>query len=538
MDDLLINDGVNEEILIDFDPDSFKEDWQKNSAWSIGFTVPRTVRNAITYDMIQGDKIIIYEGQQFIIKSLNPNATGPVTYKEVTAPHIYFTCQDHRQYDQQSKIWSIDEAMHWAFDNNVLGFDFEIIGSFPTVQIDNFGDNDALSMLSDILNKFGAILEADNKHLILYSAAEWGSISEKVIRYQHNTDGVQCTVDTSNLKTVIRGYGKQNDDGSYVFDPVTYTSPNITKYGERHAAPIRDDRFLYADSMLTYLQTQLQDEPVVSLSAPLKTKEDISRGEHRLLIYEPLNLDTDVQIIAYSKYPRSNKPPEVTFSNSTKNMVDVMSSFANVGTTVGKVIDDNGQVRTEALGTTVADAVQKINSVVTSDDLLDLTKSTGKIQESQARIGPGTTFAAGYDPIQQDGIPLATDAIDGLLSKEYHQIVASLPEVGIVGPGGQVTYKVLVSDVVFGGLMSPEDVKKVHSLLANEDGSVAEATETDDGLLGFIDKQNLNKLSLWFSGSGFNPKVEDPKNSGTYVNLSDVLSNFETRIATLEGGTP
>lgn len=555
MDDLLVNDGVNEEILIDFDPDSFKEDWQKNSAWSVGFTIPKTVRNAFTYDMIQADKVIIYNGQQFIIKSLNPNAAGPVTYKEVTAPHIYFTCQDHRRYEQQSKVWAIDEAMHWAFDGNVLGFTFEIIGSFPTVQIDNFGDNDALSMLSDILNKFGAILEADNRHLILYSAAEWGSVTEKVIRYQYNTDGVQCTVDTSNLKTVIKGYGKQNDDGSYVFDPVTYTSPNITKYGERHAAPIRDDRFLYADSMTDYLKTQLQDEPVVSLSAPLKVKEEINRGEHRLLIYEPLNLDTDVQIVAYTKYPKSNKPPEVTFSNSTKNIVDVMSSFASVGATIGKVIDDTGQVRTDALSPTIAEAVQKINSVVTGDDLLDLAKSTGKIQENQARIGPGTTFADGYDPSQiTPNVPLASETQDGMESKAHFKAINSLPVDSSSGSVKDAWYDGtnqgrglmpaqfaqdhvrLLDRITFGSDASNNPYMDIKVFLNNQFLAYAQGAQSLEQL--------IDALTSWVGslleddGSGgerFNPVVDMNATGYALNSLLGVLHDLDSRITGLGG---
>jgi 2-C-methyl-D-erythritol 4-phosphate cytidylyltransferase len=66
--------------------------------------------------------------------------------------------------------------------------------------------------------------------------------------------------------------------------------------------------------------------------------------------------------------------------------------------------------------------------------------------------------------------------------------------MGVVDEGGVTTYKVIISDTINGGIMSPEDVKKVHSLNADETGAVITATESNDGLMGFTDKQNLDEL--------------------------------------------
>jgi Protein of unknown function (DUF1142). len=528
MDDLLVNDGTNEEILIDYDPASLTEEWQKNSAWSLSLTALKTVRNALTYAMLKNESKIIYQGQQFLINHTEPKGAGPLATVDITAPHIYFTCQDHRQYEQQSKVWSIDEAMDWSFGGNVLGFTWEVIGSFPTVQIDNFGDANALSMLGDILSKFGGVLEADNKHLIIYSEVEWGSVTDKQIRYQYNTDEVQLSIDTGAIKTVIRGYGKQNEDGSYVFDPITYESPNINIYGERHADPVRDDRFTNPDSMLAYLPSQLQDEPDVSITAPLKVKEDVQRGEHRMLIYEPMNLDIDVQIIAYKKYPAVNKPPEVTSSNIVKDVVDVMSGFSTAASTVNKVIDSSGTIKDTALGTTVSESVAKINDLTTSDGKLDLTKSEGKIQESQSQIGPETTFAPGYDPSQSESIPLATGSSDGLLSANDKNKLDDIPGQG----------NALDVTAIDKGLAFPEMYKTWNSIPKDTNWAITLVTLTDPGLMAAIDKKYLDLLKSWTSDPDIVPQTFNPtvKPDGMIdMPLADWIKSLNDRITALGG---
>lgn len=537
MDDLLVSDGTNEEILVDFDPDTFTEAWQQNQAWSISFTAIKTARNAYSFDLLQNENLVIYNGQTFVIKDCEPQATGSVLTKAVTANHIMFTCQDWHQDNQNSKTWSITDALNWAFQGNPLGFDYEVIGSFDTQQMDNFGDANALDMLNTILSTFGGIVDANNKHLIIYSAAEWGSTTNKQVRYQYNTDTVQCTIDTTGLKTIIKGYGAQNDDGTYVFDPVTYTSPNVDKYGPRYADPIRDDRFTDSASMLAYLPTQIQDNPVVSLTTPLKRVEDVQKGEHWLLIYEPMQLDLDVQIVAYNKYPYSpGKPPDVTWSNTVKDAVNIMSSLSAAASTVNKAIDPNGTIKGTALGTTVSDSLAKINSVVTTDGNVDLSKTEGRLTADKISVGSGTQFADGYDPstiyrltsVQQTGIATLRSWLWGTNS------------------GGGTAPNEEQSDSPSAIHLNPV----VPNPTFNSDGTVDESSaELLDLILQSIrgdiwllqkDSPYMAALKLWLTDPSsspviFNPIVSDPRNSGQTVDLATLLADFQQRLTTLGG---
>jgi len=442
--DLIVNNSIDEEILVDFNADDLAEEWQKNSTWSVNFSVTKTKRNAYAFDMLQQEAMICLDGQWFVIKQLEPTASGKVLSKSITANHVYFTCQDHRQYNQKSQTWSIEDALHWTFDGNKLCFTWEVVGHFEKVQMDNFGDANALSMVETIISSFNAVLDADNKHLIFYAPDSWGQITNNQFRYLYNTDTVNCQIDTTELKTVIRGYGKQNDDGTYVFPYVTYKSPYVAQWGERHADPIRDDRFTKAESMLAYLKTQLQDTPAVTLSITVKRKEEINKGDHWLLIYEPMNFDTDVEVIGYKKYPFSAyKPPEVTFSNDAKDMTGILSSFNRVGKIVNAAIDKRGNVKTSAIT---------------------------KLPDNKVSVGPGTSFSPGYDPTQLD-IPnysLVTPTSDGLMAAADKQKL----DLIVVDTSGNVIVNIPLASATENGLMSKEDFAKLGRILFSGSGTV------------------------------------------------------------------
>ncbi|PAD94370.1 phage tail protein, partial [Terribacillus saccharophilus] len=52
------------------------------------------------------------------------------------------------------------------------------------------------------------------------------------------------------------------------------------------------------------------------------------KGDYWLVIYEPLGLDIDVQIVAYKKYPFINKPPDITLSNSKEDIINIQVQLA------------------------------------------------------------------------------------------------------------------------------------------------------------------------------------------------------------------
>ncbi|MDG3375131.1 hypothetical protein P5D95_27075 [Vibrio parahaemolyticus] len=96
MNDLIIcnYEQTKEEILVDYDKDSFYENWQQNETWEISFSVKRSEKNSETFDLITFESLVIFGGQKFVIKGMSEDASGPLDVKSVTATHIYYTVQD------------------------------------------------------------------------------------------------------------------------------------------------------------------------------------------------------------------------------------------------------------------------------------------------------------------------------------------------------------------------------------------------------------------------------------------------------------
>ena len=78
------------------DPDSFYVDWEVNSAWSIQFTAHDD--KSFAYSMLDAQASLFFDGQEYIIKQAEPDASGKVNTIEVVATHVYFELSRIRKY--------------------------------------------------------------------------------------------------------------------------------------------------------------------------------------------------------------------------------------------------------------------------------------------------------------------------------------------------------------------------------------------------------------------------------------------------------
>ena len=326
---------TKEEILINYDKDSFSVSWQQNETWELSVTVPETKRNQITFDLIDYENYVVFDGQQYSIKQMRPYASGSQIYKDVVATHVYYTIQDGWQYDTISGTKSINDLLTHIFKAGNRGFSWEVVDPnnvFLKKEQENFGNDNYLNLINEILEDYGAVVIPNNKHLVFYPISEYGNITEQQIRYKYNTDEVSFDIDTYALKTQIKGFGKKKEDDSYYFNPVTYTSPESQKWGIRIQDPIKDERYTISGNMLERLKTDLQDYPSISGSVTLKWKISPNKGDHVPFIYEPLNINTYIQVVGIKTYPAiPNKPPEITLSNTKKTMTSILAEMAKKG---------------------------------------------------------------------------------------------------------------------------------------------------------------------------------------------------------------
>lgn len=274
---------------------------------------------------------------------MTKNVVGGLVTKQIVATHIYYTIQDGYQYEKVTGTKSINQLLTHIFKAGNRGFTWEVIDpnkKFLTVQQENFGDGNYLKLINELLSDYNAVVIPNNKHLMFYPISEYGQKVEEQIRYKYNTDDVTFDIDTYSLKTQIKGYGKLKEgintenpkDSDYVFTPITYTSPESETWGIRIQDPVTDERYTISGNMLERLKNDLQDYPSISGSVTLKWKINPQKGDYVPFIYEPLNINTYIQVVGIKTYPAiPNKPPEITLSNTKKTMTAILANMVKKG---------------------------------------------------------------------------------------------------------------------------------------------------------------------------------------------------------------
>lgn len=337
MVDIIIQnyEKTKKEILVDYDKGSFFENWQQNETWEVSFDVTKTKNNSYTFDLIDYESSILWDGQEFIIKAMTSSAQGQSVSKSVIATHVYYTIQDGYQYDEVTGKKSINELLSHIFKAGSRGFSWEVIDGnkkFLTVEQENFGNANYLKLIEEILSDYDAVVIPNNRHLTFIPRSEFGMKTEEQIRYKYNTDSVKFDIDTYSLKTQIKGFGKKKEDETYYFSPITYTSPESEKWGIRVQDPVEDERYTISGNMSERLKKDLQDYPSISGTVTLKWTISPKKGDLVPFIYEPLNIKTYIQIVGIKCFPMiPNKPPEVTLSNTKKTMTAILAMLAKKG---------------------------------------------------------------------------------------------------------------------------------------------------------------------------------------------------------------
>ncbi|MGC4534988.1 phage tail protein [Enterococcus faecium] len=337
MKDIFIQDyeKTKKEILTEYDKSTFTENWQENETWEISFTIVKTKFNELAFDLVDYENSVFFNGQEFIVKQMGVSAEGAAITKTVTATHIYYTMQDGFQYDTITGARSISQLLTHVFSAGSRGFTWEVIDpnkKFLTVEQENFGNGNYLKLVEEILKDYDAIVIPDNKHLTFYPRSEFGDKVQEQIRYKYNTDSVKFDIDTYSLKTQIKGFGKKKEDDTYYFTPITYTSKQSEKWGIRVQSPVSDDRYTVSGNMLERLKQDLQDYPTITGTVTMKWRVEPNKGDYVAFVYEPLGVNTYIQVVGIKTYPAiPNKPPEITLSNTKKTMTSILAEMAQKG---------------------------------------------------------------------------------------------------------------------------------------------------------------------------------------------------------------
>lgn len=213
------------EIVTDFDFDSFKYEYEKNNERSISFTIYKTNHNSDIFDNLLNEMLLEWKGQTYVIKSTAIKYDGSIVTNEVVAKHIFMEFQNHyiqkdleseelngeESTDEENKAtMTLEQFLDFAFKGNKLGFTYEIKGTFTNrVSIDELGNKNGMEYITEGADLFDYIYFADNKKIYFYDQSTFYQMSDMPLIYKYNSNEVQATTTTTDVKTYIQGYGQK-----------------------------------------------------------------------------------------------------------------------------------------------------------------------------------------------------------------------------------------------------------------------------------------------------------------------------------------
>jgi phage minor structural protein len=422
-----------------------------NGNYMISFASFLTEKNEHSFPLIQEESIVQLEGNEFRIKKLEEVKN----VKVIEAQHVFFDLIDNQVYSYIGGTKTIDEVFQFL----LVGTDwtFENVDVTNVALLANFGEDNVLSLIRKACEVFGCEVRIDpDKHLKLYK--QIGEDTDNQFRYKYNIKALKKSVDTSNLHTVIRGYGADGLE-------VEYQSPNVAIYGERHAEPIRDDRYSIAESLIERIKRELNDVPEVSIEVETLILDfDVNLGDRVWMIYEPINLDFRTRIISRKYYPFSKKSPSVTFSNKIQtfenNLVQAKVEMKeNQKETRSKFDQTNEKITVEVERLDESIGAIKVEADEISVSVKDLDDRVGSAEASIVVNSNNIALKVDQSDFNGETIgslfnmsPTAIDIQSGKLNLVGYVTITNLQTPGqTIIDGGNILTGTMSADRIFGG---------------------------------------------------------------------------------------
>lgn len=356
---------------------NFKETWTKIENWQISFLVYKMDQNIFEYNLVTNESSIVFDGQEYVIKNCELASTGMVEVKQVEATHISYNIQDHTQdtVNEGRKTYSIEEVLNFGLSENQLGFSYKVIGSFDKVQIENLGDMDGLETVNKVCKSYNAVMIPDNKELYFYREDSWTTLTQNQFRDGYNTYGMTISIDTTNLKTAVRGFGMKKEDESWFFEPFAYISPEASKWNNgkpKWMKAIRDETINNPATMLEKMKRELVDYPEVSLSTNTIEIGEFGKGDVWTYINDQQQIVTDVTITGYTRYPFDSKmTSEVIFSNTKKAMTDIQGDISRVAKNSARQLSNAGTLVANNIPSSIKTASADVNKTNKAIEFLE-----------------------------------------------------------------------------------------------------------------------------------------------------------------------
>lgn len=270
------------------------------------------------HELIEEEAIITADGYSFRVKQMRESKSR----KEITATSTFFDLTGKRRDAIYGGTRTFGEFAAFVFSDT--GWAFQVIDVSGSQLIPNFGEDNVIKLVNQMCVAF----ECEYKILpnnVIQFAMRVGGDYDAQYRYGHNVQSLSKSIDTTNLRTFIQGYGADNL-------VVSYTSPLADTYGIIEADPVHDDRFTIGENLVEYVRKQLTDYPEVTMELDSVELSDKELGERVWLIYEPMNIEFQTRILAKRSTLRGDNwvTQSVTIGNAQRKTLSDILSSANI----------------------------------------------------------------------------------------------------------------------------------------------------------------------------------------------------------------
>lgn len=348
-----------------------------NGEKELSFSLLRSDIDTLGFDLVQEESTILFQDEKYIIKNLKETGRGDRTYKTVSAVHEFFPHMiDQYKHETTSGTKTFAQLLSFVFSGS--GYSYQLISSFDSEEVENFGNDNRLALFQNLLERFGAEFEVVGTTIRIMQKI--GADTDFQFRYNFNVKTLSRTVDTKNLTTYVKGFGQPltNSEGTPTGNYVVqgeYFSPNVAYYGVREAKPVSDDRVTSMTTLNKLMKAAIQDTPELSIELDFVDLRAAgypyvvpNEGDRVLLIYEPMNLQIVVRLVevveTFDFYLRP-VATKVTLANMNKKITDTVASLNSTQKTVNKVVNKDGTVKTDILGEDVKNATKAVKSAQT-----------------------------------------------------------------------------------------------------------------------------------------------------------------------------
>ncbi|PHC86030.1 hypothetical protein COF42_17105 [Bacillus wiedmannii] len=383
----------------------------------LSFSIYPSENNKSSFDLAKEESEIGFDGETYIIKSLQERNIGMTYFKQVECIHEFFVKMIEKQkYAVHDGSMTMQDAMNFVFEGT--GYQPVIIDAFYAQRFENFGNDNRLALLKKALERYKAEITINQNQVKLRTKI--GEDTDFQFRYNFNVKTFERNVDTKSLATYIRGYGK---DGLMR----EYTSPNVNKFGFKEAPAVRDEKYTTTEGLDERLKEELQDTPIVSITIDFVDLRKAgypyiipNEGDRVFLIYEPMNVDIEARIIEIEEEYDENLNPirtKVTLSNKKDDFAGTLFDYVDKG--FSRILDDGGKVKYNVLDDAVRIATEAIKSAQT-----ELTFENGILAINPENPNEIVIFNSAGIGISRDGGHTFKEALT------YEGLVAS---VGVIG---------------------------------------------------------------------------------------------------------